>query len=327
MRAWRAAVIILVLPLPALVAGQGVGQEDATNGGGSSAGAVSRVPSGVILVKRAWSSASDSVTPLPEGGNLKDQVFRNSYFGMTYPLLPDWNEKYAGPPPSDRGLYVLAQLNPANTFRGPARGSILITAQDMFFASTPARNASEWVDYMKDHLHSDYKVETMPKRVGLADREFIFFGYWSPAADLHWHVLATEIRCHFLQIVLTSRDTKLLEDLMTEMNRMKLPAEASPTGGTGGGAVPVCIRNYAQDDNLIVRVDPVLTGSKFDRIPVRIIIGKEGEVKHIHFISASAEEAKAITDALGRWRFKPYNRGGQPIEVETGILFGQGGAR
>ncbi|HEY6344429.1 MAG TPA: hypothetical protein VIY49_23290, partial [Bryobacteraceae bacterium] len=111
--------------------------------------------------------------------------------------------------------------------------------------------------------------------------------------------------------------------LMPEMSRMKLPAEASPTGGTGGGTVPVCIKDYAQDDNLIVRVDPVLSGNQFNRIPVRIIIGKDGKVKHIHFISASAEEAKAITDALGRWRFKQHNRGGQPVEVETGILFGR----
>jgi hypothetical protein len=321
MQAWRRAIVILVLPLPELVVGQGVGQEDANNGAAFSGGTAPKVPSGVILVKRAWSSASDSITPLPEGGSFMDQVFRNSYFGMTYPLPPDWDEKYTGPPPSDSGLYVLALLSPANT-RGPTRGSILITAQDMFFTSTPARNAVEWVDTMKDHLHSDYQVETMPKRIRLADREFIFFGYWSPAAELHWHVLATEIRCHVLQIVLTSRDTKLLEDLMLQMNRMKLPAEASPTGGNGGGTVPVCIKDYAQGGNLITRVDPVLTGSKFNRIPVRMIIGKEGKVKHIHFISASADEAKVITDALGRWRFKQYNRGGQPVEVETGILFG-----
>jgi len=36
-----------------------------------------------------------------------------------------------------------------------------------------------------------------------------------------------------------------------------------------------------------------------------------------------AEQAKAITDALGQWKFKPHLRGGQPVEVETGIMFGR----
>jgi hypothetical protein len=135
--------------------------------------------------------------------------------------------------------------------------------------------------------------------------------------------LATEIRCHALQIVLTSRDTKLLESLVLDLNQMKLPAEAGPTAGTGGGAVPVCIKDYATDENVITRVDPVLTEHRFNPVPVRIIIGKEGKVKHIHFLSAFPEQAKAITDALQQWKFKPYLLGGKPIEVETGIMFGR----
>jgi len=40
-----------------------------------------KVPTGVILVKGAWFSASDSVTPVPEGGNVSDNIFSNQYFG------------------------------------------------------------------------------------------------------------------------------------------------------------------------------------------------------------------------------------------------------
>jgi hypothetical protein len=32
---------------------------------------------------------------------------------------------------------------------------------------------------------------------------------------------------------------------------------------------------------------------------------------------------KAITDVLEQWKFKPYRRNGQLLEVETGILFGR----
>ena len=104
---------------------------------------------------------------------------------------------------------------------------------------------------------------------------------------------------------------------------MKLPEEASPTGGTGGGGVPVCIKDYASDENVIERVDPVFSEQRFNPVPVRIIIDKQGKVKHIHFLSAFPDQTKAISDALSQWKFRPYLRDGQPVEVETGIMFGR----
>jgi hypothetical protein len=281
------------------------------------------VPAGVILVKGAWSSASDSVTPLPEGGNVANNIFTNKYFEMTYPIPADWAEKYKGPPPSDSGRYVLAQITPSETYKRPDRGTILITAQDMFFTPLPASNALDLVNYSKSHLQADYKVELPPTQTTVAGRPFTFFAYWSPIAELHWYVLATQIRCHAMQVVLTSRDTKLLESMVMDMNKMKLPEEANPTNGKGGGDFPVCIKDYANDENLIARVDPVFTEHKFNPVPVRIIIGKDGKVKHIHFLSAFPDQAKAISAALIQWKFKRYMHEGQPAEVETGIMFGR----
>jgi hypothetical protein len=126
-----------------------------------------------------------------------------------------------------------------------------------------------------------------------------------------------------VQFVLTSRDTKLVESLIQEMSKMTLPAEAGPISGRGGGEVPVCIKDYARDENVLERVDPVFGERRFNPAPVRIIIDRQGKVKHIHFLSAFPDQAKAITDALSQWRFRPYLRDGKPVEVETGIMFGR----
>jgi hypothetical protein len=142
-------------------------------------------------------------------------------------------------------------------------------------------------------------------------------------AQLHWYVLTTQIRSHAVEIVLTSRDTKLLESLLLDLNKMTLPAEASPTAGKGGGTFPVCVKDYVRDRNMTAKVDPIFTEHRVNPVPVRIIIDKQGQVKHIHFLSAFPDQAKAITDALGHWKFKPYLRNGQPVEVETGIMFGR----
>lgn len=281
-----------------------------------------KVPRNTLIVKGAWASASDAVTPLPEGGSMAGGAYTNQYFGLSYALPPDWYEKYKGPPPSDSGRYVLAQIRPPDTFPGSARGSVLIAAQDMFFSLLPAGNAVELVKQMKDALPAEYKVEREPASVTLANRAFVRLDYFAPAAGLHWYTLATEIRCHMVQFVFTSRDAQLLERLVEGMSALKLPVEADPSRGEGGGEAPVCIPDYATQENVTHRVDPVLTERRFNPIPVRIIVGQDGKVKHIHFISAFPEQAKAITDALWQWRFKPYVREGQPVEVETGILFG-----
>jgi hypothetical protein len=282
------------------------------------------VPKDVIIVKGAWSNASDSVTPLPEGGSIANNAYTNQYFGLSYPLAQDWYQKFQGPPPSETGLYVLAQIRRSETYKGEARGNILITAQDMFFTPLPVANALQVVNYTKNHLQDVYKLELKPTQTTIAGRPFTFFAYWSPVAGLHWYVLATEIRCHTVEFVLMNRDPKTLESLVLEMNKMKLPEEASPTGGKGGGAFPVCIKDYARPENVMERVDPVLTEHRFNAVPVRIIIDKEGKVKHIHFLSAFPDQQKAITDALKQWKLRPYHLpDGQAVEVETGIMFGR----
>ena len=272
-----------------------------------------KVPAGVILVKGAWSSASDSVTPLPEGGSIVDNVYTNKYFGLAYPLPAQWFQRFQGPPPSDGGRYVLAQIMPADTYKGLTRGNILITAQDMFFTPLPAATALELVKYQKDNLPPGYQVEPQPTGSRIAGRSFSFFAYRSPVAGLHWYVLATEIRCHTVELVLTSRDTRLLESLVLEMNKMKLSE----------GTSPVCLKDYARDENVIERVDPVFTEHRSNPVPVRIIVDKGGRVRHIHFLSAFPDQAKAVTDGLKQWKLRPYLRDGQPVEVETGIMFGR----
>jgi hypothetical protein len=301
---------------------QGLGQQAIPKSGGDFSNVtvpLVKVPEGVILVKGAWASSSDSVTPVPEGASVDSEAFSAPYFGLTYQLPSGWIQKYQGPPPSETGRYALAQLTPAATSNETARGSIFIAAQDMFFTPLAVRNTAELIRYMSEHLQADYQPESPPAKARIAGRDFTVFAYWSPVAELHWYVLATEIRCHTVQFVLTSQDTKLLEALVQSIDKMTPPVEAIPAGGP----VPVCIADYARDENMTFRTEPVFTEHRFNTVPVRIVIDKEGNVKHIHFLSAFPDQSKAITDAVFRWRFKPYQRNGEMVDVETGVLFGR----
>jgi hypothetical protein len=317
--------LMLVSALPLAAVRDGRAQNAPVSGGDFSQQLhpQKKLPTDVILVKGAWSSASDSVTPVPEGGKLSDHVYSNQYFGLTYTLSRDWIKKYDGPPPSDSGYYVLALLQPADTFNAAARGSILIAAEDLFFSPTQAGDALQLVNFSRHNLQANYRVTREPTRVRIAGHSFVRFDYMAPAAGLHWHVLATQIRCHIVQFVFTSRDTEPDDKLIQDAATLKLPDEAGVEEGRGGSGAPVCVRDYARDENILEKVDPFLTDRKYNPIPVRVIIDQAGNVKHIHFLSAFPEQARTITDALLQWKFKPYIRDGRPVDVETGIMFGQ----
>ncbi|HTU43499.1 MAG TPA: energy transducer TonB [Bryobacteraceae bacterium] len=280
-----------------------------------------KIPERALLATGAWSSTSDSTTPLPEGGSVANGAYTNAYFGFSYKLPAGWMEKAAGSPPSATGSYALTLLTPADNYKGSGRGTILVTAQDMFFTPIPLANAVELLNYTKAHLQGDLKVELEPTVTMIAGQPFTSFAYWSPGTALYWHVLATEIRCHTVQFILMNRDPKTLESLVQEVNRLNWAAIPSETGA-GRDDAPVCIKDYARGENVLERNDPVFPEHRFNPVPVRIIIDKEGKVRHIHFLTAFPDQAKTTTDALAQWRFKPYLRDGKPVEVETGIIFG-----
>jgi hypothetical protein len=271
------------------------------------------VPGGLILVKGAWSSAAGTSSSLPEDGTLSNGRYDNAYFGLDYAVGSDWTQRYQGPPPSDSGYYVLAQIEPKDPALDPIVGHILIAAQDLFFSVAPVHNASELIGYFQQHLGAEYRVERAPTRVRIANRDFVRLDYLSAVAGLHWHVLATEIRCHVVQFIFTGTSPKSMERLVESMNTMIQPI----------GSAPLCLKDFATPDTVLEREDPVFSEPRFNPVPVRIVIDKEGRVKHIHFLSAFPQQAKSIEDALLQWRFKPYLVGGQPVEVETGLLFGR----
>ena len=139
-------------------------------------------------------------------------------------------------------------------------------------------------------------------------------------------MLATQIRCHTVEVVLMSRNPKRRCRIwsLDMSNEMRFQAEASSTGGTGGGNFPVCIKDYAarrQRASGLTRAD----AERYNPIPGarESFIDKAGKVRHIHFLSAYPEQEKVISDALKNGELRPYERNGQRLEVETAQCLAQ----
>ncbi|HWZ44939.1 MAG TPA: energy transducer TonB [Candidatus Saccharimonadales bacterium] len=315
MRLSRLKPLFLILPallLQTFVLGQApAGASQEPGPGGAIAAARDSRPSSRTL------AGNEADFPEPESGAVARGAYANQYFGLSYPLPADWTENVKGPPSSDTGYYILSSLKTADTFKGPDKGLLLISALDMFFVAQPMSNPLGLLRDIKVKLPPVYTLENEPAEVKIGSYSFARLGY--TAVGLHWTVLATEVRCHLVQFGFTSRDPKLLENLIQGMNKLQIMTAGGPAGSLENP--PPCVKDYATGANVLHKVAPVMAGPRFTTVPVRVIIGADGKVKHMHVIYAVPEQAKSVEDALAQWIFKPYMRNGIATEVETGILF------
>ncbi|HEV2990049.1 MAG TPA: energy transducer TonB [Candidatus Angelobacter sp.] len=249
---------------------------------------------------------------VPEGGEVTQNVYANKYFGLNITFPADWQEGYKGPKPSDRGYYVLASLRP----KGVLNGTVLIAAQDMFFYTRPASNSAEMLKDVKANLNEGQQAESGPVELKISSHTFGRFDF--TGAELHFTQIATDLRCHVVNLVVTTRDPKVRDSLVQVITNMKFN---EPLALADDPSVPVCLKDYATGDNVIKKVDPEMVGQKYTQVPTRFIIGTDGKVKHVHVINAFPDQAKSVETALAQWELKPYKVNGKPVEVETGILF------
>jgi Gram-negative bacterial TonB protein C-terminal len=253
-----------------------------------------------------------SPIPIPEDGKVLGGIYVNDYFDLSYPLPEGWTEGLRGPDPSDTGYYVLSELIPQ--LDPPA--SIMIVAQDMFFASKSGGNIAEMVHEFRQAMAEvdGMTIDREPTEVKVADR--LLYRVDFSGVGLYRATFTTESRCHAVSFNLTSRDPELLGSLAFTVDKL-----SSARKRDSGAPVPYCIENYAIPENVLQRVEPAPVGPKFMPIPVRIIVDIEGGVKQVHVIRATPEQRKSIEDALRQWKFKPHRLNGRAVEIETGLMF------
>jgi hypothetical protein len=262
------------------------------------------------LMSLAWHHGSAAEVPRPEDGVVADGVYANRYFDLSYPVPPGWTQDVAGPAPSTSGYYVLASLVPA----GEPTGTILIAAQDLFFAAATLDDAAA----ARELAAAMAKVAGMttdrpPTVAAIAGRSFSRVDF--SGVGLFRSTFFTSSRCHLVSFNLTANTPDRLTALALTLERL---------GAARAGAIempdPPCRRDHAAAGNLLSKVDPAPSGPTYTPIPVRIVVGAEGAVTDVHVIRATVEQRRGIESALAQWRFKPRWLDGRASEIETGLL-------
>jgi len=246
----------------------------------------------------------------PEDGKVIGGVFVSDYFNLSYRLSDELTEGLAGPPPSQSGYYVLGTWTPKRDFAG----TVLVVAQDMFFAPDSSDDVKNVVAEFR-HVMSTVDGMTIdrepaPVSVGGHPGYRIDFS----GVGLFRSTFAIEIRCHVVTFNLTTRDPELLASLARSLDNLDSVRKET------SDPVPECVRDYATE-NVVHRVEPHGVSTKPVSVPVRMIVAADGSVKHVHVIRASAAQRQNIEDAVRQWKFKSYVKEGHPVEVETGMVF------
>jgi len=259
----------------------------------------------------AWRGrAATAPAPNPDDGSVTQGIFTNTYFNLSYPLPPGWTVSIAGPGPSISGYYVLATFVPT----GELKGTIMVAAQDIFFAAKPFDDLMAMTgEFSRSISQVDgMTIDRSPSELWIAGRTFSRFDF--SGVGLFRSTLTAKIRCHFVSFNLTAKSPELLTALLRSLDNL------GPASDKDAGRIdPTCISNYADAEHLLSKLDPAAVAPSFIPIPVRIVVGSNGNVKHVHVIRATSGQRDSIERALALWKLKPHEIDGRTNEIETGL--------
>jgi hypothetical protein len=267
----------------------------------------------VCLVSALALRGSGTTAPAtnPNDGKVINGILTNSYFNLSYPLPQGWIEGMPGPGPSISGYYVLATFVPTGEFTG----TIMVAAQDIFFAAKPLDDLMAMTgEFTRSiSLVDEMTIDRPPAEVRIAGRVFSRVDF--SGVGLFRSVLTTKMRCHFVSFNLTAKTPELLADLLRSLD------DLGPAGDEDVRRIdPTCIGNYAHADHLLSKIDPAAVAPSFIPIPVRMVIGSDGSVEHVHVIRATIAQRDSIERALRQWKLKPHEVDGRARKTETGVL-------
>src|SRR5215470_2055706 len=211
----------------------------------------------------AWSQNGAMVqSPHPNDGTVTNGVYLTKYFDLSYPLPAGWKQGMTGPRPSFSGYYVLSTLAP----EGEQTGTILIAAQDMFFATAAFQDATimaREIDRSMSEIEG-ITIDRPPSEVTIAGRPFSRVDY--SGIGLFRSTLITQIRCHLVSFNLTANNADVLTALVLSLDNI---------GRSGDRAAadldPLCRKTQEPLEHVLTKVDPPAS-APYTPIPVRITI-------------------------------------------------------
>ncbi len=94
-----------------------------------------------------------------------------------------------------------------------------------------------------------------------------------------------------------------------------VPTSNAPRGGVSQEISGGILKERVMPTYPVLALEENVQGS----VVLQALIGKDGTVQNVRLISGSPILASAVMEAVKQWRYEPYYRNGEPVEVEIQI--------
>ena len=108
--------------------------------------------------------------------------------------------------------------------------------------------------------------------------------------------------------------------LMSRVASSPEPAPATTSTAPSAGGPRETTDGAAEQQQTPAYPLPALQNNVQGTVVLRAVIGKDGAVQNVQLVNGPPVLASAVLDAVRRWRYKPYLRNGEPVEVERRII-------
>ncbi len=97
---------------------------------------------------------------------------------------------------------------------------------------------------------------------------------------------------------------------------------SSTLGEDAGGrplVFPAVMEDYLESSRVPMYPEAARTKGVEGRVVMQAVIGEDGTVGHLHVLEGDPTLRNAATEAVSKWRYRPYLVDGKPVEVTTTI--------
>jgi TonB family protein len=277
----------------------------------------------IVFVLASWNSA---VSELPDMGRVKNGIYTNQFFAMTWELPKNWEVRNgSGVNAGNSRNYALLHLVAITG----ERESVDVLAEDN------TRISGFSLDYEK--RLKELLVQRGWQPVGNVVQQPIgvdlylnFEKFKSGQNAVTYSAFAvTALRGYELKFIVSAGSEERLDALIHDVVRLQIrpdwiSPESSTAPASSGMPTKVDESDFAKN-HLIHKVSPIYPFSARQSgvegtVVMTGIIDTEGRFKYLYVIEGDPLFSKAAVDAVSQWRYQPYFLvDGKPIEVRTHI--------
>lgn len=273
----------------------------------------------------------------PPPGSFRENSYRNNYFEIYYPLSRDWvreteltRTRLAS---ENKGTYVLLSAVHIPQDTDPLRADSSFTVLALGRSDTLAPDeCKRYLEVAGQELRS--RKEGQPKgdvsQFTIAGHDFYRGDFEYRHGTDHGAVLCTAVKEYLLQWRIVGWSKQAIETAVATLNTMRpmpqTPPQQGPAPPAEDSKAPTRVKvDLGVSQGLLIKKAQPIYPEDARRahiegtVRMNAVINKNGDVVDLEVLDGPIELVVSAVNAVRKWKYRPYQLMGNPVEVQTQI--------